>query len=177
MESWKPIPNYENLYEINTLGEVRSLCGRYGKNKILKACVNSRGYSLVTLCKDGKQKSFNVHRLVAELFIPNPDGLPCINHKDEDKTNNNVSNLEWCSYYYNNVYGQRLTKSAMKRSIPVVCVETGTVYASSQSAAQKTGICQSSISSCCNGKAKTAGGFHWRYHTKAGTSSPESHVS
>lgn len=109
----------------------------------------------------GKQKTFSVHRLVALTFIPNPDNLPCINHKDEDKTNNNADNLEWCSYYYNNVYGHRLTKSSLKRSIPVRCIETGKIYSSAYAAQRETGIRQPTIWKCCHGKSKTAGGFHW----------------
>lgn len=160
---WKPIKGYENLYEVSNLGEVRSLCGRYGANRILKQCRGSRGYMLVTLCDKGKQKTVNVHRLVADAFVPNPDSLPCVNHKDEDRTNNCASNLEWCSYYHNNVYGSRLTKSAMKIGRPVRCVETGVIYSSSRAAHKETGVRQSGISLCCNGKLKTSGGFHWEF--------------
>ncbi len=163
MEIWKPITDYEDLYEVSNYGRIRSLCGRYGKNKILSQCVGSKGYKLVTLCKKGKQKTVNVHRLVAMAFIPNPDSLPCVNHIDEDKSNNNVSNLEWCSYYYNNIYGQRLTKSAAKRSIPVICVETGVIYTSACAASRKTGVQQSKICNCCHKKRKTAGGFRWAF--------------
>lgn len=165
MEIWKPIKDFETLYEVSSYGRVRSLCGRYGKNLILKQGSGSRGYLNVSLCKKGVQKTVNVHRLVASAFIPNPDNLPCINHKDQNKTNNNVSNLEWCSYYQNNVYGDRLTKSALKRGIPVKCIETGVIYANSRAAYRATGICQSSISNCCNHKDGhyTAGGFHWEF--------------
>lgn len=161
MEIWKPIADYEDLYEVSNQGRVRSLCNRYGENKILKQCIGSRGYYLVTLCNKGKQKTVNVHRLVACAFIPNPASLPCINHKDENKLNNNVSNLEWCSYYHNNTYGHRLTKSAEKRGIPVICNETGIVYPSSKAASRITGIAQSQIWNCSHGNRKTAGGFTW----------------
>ena len=161
MEIWKPIAEYEDLYEVSNYGRIRSLCGRYGENKILKQCIGSKGYKLVTLCRKGKQKTVNVHRLVALAFVPNPDSLPCVNHIDEDKNNNNASNLEWCSYYYNNIYGQRLTKSALKRSIPIICIETGIVYSSACAASRETGISQGGICKCCNKKRKTAGGFTW----------------
>lgn len=161
--NWMPIKGYESLYEVSDRGEVRSLCGRYGKNKILKQSVGSKGYLLVTLCDRGKQKTVNVHRLVATAFIPNPNSFPCVNHKDEDKTNNSVSNLEWCSYYRNNVYGHRLSKSSAKRSIPVRCVETGEIYPSAYAAQRETGIRQSGICNCCHGKLKTTGGFHWEF--------------
>ena len=114
-EIWKDIPNYENLYQISNLGRVRSLHNRYKGKQYLKACPNSKGYLLVSLCKNHTQRAFNIHRLVAEAFIPNPNNLPCINHIDENKLNNAVSNLEWCSYQYNNVYGHRIEKSVATR--------------------------------------------------------------
>lgn len=161
-EIWRPIKDYENLYEVSNNGQIRSLCGHYGKFRILKQSVGSRGYMLVTLCDHVKQKSVNVHRVVAETFIPNTENLPCVNHKDENKKNNNVENLEWCSYYQNNVYGSRLTKSAIKRSIPVMCIETNVIYTSAYAAYRETGVRQSCIWKCCHGKAKTAGGYHWK---------------
>lgn len=164
MPNWKPVPQYEDLYEVSDDGQVRSLCKRYGnETRILKQGLGSRGYLNVTLCRKGKQKTVNVHRLVATVFLENPQSFPCVNHKDQNKTNNSVSNLEWCSYYQNNVYGDRLTKSALKRSIPVVCVETGVRYSSAYAAQRITGIYQSGICECCNGKAKTAGGYHWSF--------------
>lgn len=161
MENWKPIADYEGLYEISDLGQVRSLY--HDECRIIKQSVGSRGYKLVSLCKDGKQKTVNVHRLVAIAFVPNPDSLPCVNHIDEDKKNNAASNLEWCSYYYNNVYGQRLTKSSQKQSIAVRCIETGIIYSSCYAAQRETGIRQSGICSCCHHKRKSAGGFSWEF--------------
>lgn len=164
MSIWRPVPEFENLYEVSSSGEVRSLCKRYRNEiRLLKQGVGSKGYLNVTLCAGGKQKTVNVHRLVASVFLPNPDNLPCVNHKDENKTNNKVENLEWCSYYYNNTYGERLTKSALKRGIPVICIETGVKYPSAYAAHRMTGITQSKICLCCHGKAKTAGGYHWAF--------------
>jgi hypothetical protein len=163
MDIWKPIKDYENLYEISTQGKIRSLHNRYGINKLLKSSKNSKGYRVVTLCKDKKQKTFTVHKLVAAAFIPNPNNYPCVNHKNENKDDNSVDNLEWCTYYYNNVYGQRLTKSALKRSKPVMCIETRIVYPSATRAAQELKLHQGNISKVCNGKAKTAGGYHWEH--------------
>lgn len=160
---WKPIPHFEDLYEVSNTGEVRSINPRYKNKSFLKQGTSNKGYKNVCLCKKGVQKTINVHRLVALVFIPNPQNLPCVNHKDENKTNNNVSNLEWCSYYYNNTYGQRLTKSALKRSLPVRCIETGIIYSSAYAAQRETGIYQSGICNCCHGKAKTAGKFHWEF--------------
>ena len=163
MALWKPVPNFEDLYEVSDEGEVRSICGRYGENLILRQSIGSKGYKIVSLCRGGKQKTVNVHRLVASVFLQNPDNLPCVNHKDENKENNAVSNLEWCSYYHNNVYGERLTKSAAKRSIPVLCIETGKRFSSAYAAHRETGIQQSKICECCHGKRKTAGGYHWEF--------------
>lgn len=113
-EIWRPIKGYENLYEISNHGRIkgvdRYVKGRYGnlrfqKGHIRKATYNNRGYQAIPLCKDGKYKTFLVHRLVAETFIPNPDNLPEVNHKDENKENNYVDNLEWCTRKYNMNYG------------------------------------------------------------------------
>ena len=103
-------------YLITEEGDVYST--KYGKLKKKKQCTDTRGYKKVTLQTDGKRKTYNVHRLVAEIYIPNPDNLPEVNHIDEDKTNNNVSNLEWCSRQYNIEY-------SLARSNIVENVRTG----------------------------------------------------
>lgn len=163
MSIWKPISGYEGLYEVSDKGEIKSLRSNYGKQITLKQCVGSSGYLLVTLCNNGKQKTVNVHRIVAQEFVPNPSNLPCVNHRDENRRNNNASNLEWCSYYQNNIYGQRLTKSALKRGKPVICIETKKVYPSASAAQREVGIHQSKISACCIGKRKSAGKLHWAF--------------
>ena len=99
---WKPIIGYENLYKINNYGEVLSL----RSNKILKPNNNGIGYFIVQLCKNGERKNYLIHRLVAEHFLDNPNNLPEVNHKDEDKSNNFVNNLEWCKHKYNMNYKQ-----------------------------------------------------------------------
>ena len=118
-EIWRDIKGYEGLYQVSNLGRVKSL-ERYVKGKdglrLVKEIIMSisvcrtNGYFKVILHKDGKQKRYQVHRLVAEAFIPNPDNLPIVNHKDENKINNCVWNLEWCTYSYNLTYGNRLLK-------------------------------------------------------------------
>jgi len=163
MAKWLPVPEYENLYEVSDDGQIRSLCGRYGYKNIIKQSTSNKGYKMVCLCNKGVQKTLAVHRIVAKVFIPNPENLPCVNHIDQDRNNNSVSNLEWCSYYYNNVYGDRLTKSAMKIGKPVKCIETGVVYSSAYAAQRETGILQSKISSCCHGRRKTTGKLHWTF--------------
>lgn len=103
-EIWKDVVDFEDLYEVSNIGRVRNK-----KNgKILsQSIVMNSGYCRVSLTDYNKiTKSHNVHKLVARAFISNPDNLPCINHIDEDKTNNIVNNLEYCSYSYNNSYGK-----------------------------------------------------------------------
>lgn len=115
IETWKDIAGYEN-YEVSNLGRIRKKssthnykCGNSYTTKeiIIKQFKNEKGYLLVRFTKNGKKKKFRVHRLVAEAFIPNTNNLPQINHKDEDKANNHIDNLEWCDAKYNNNYGTR----------------------------------------------------------------------
>lgn len=111
-EIWKPVVGYEGLYEVSSYGRVRSLdrydrMNRFCEGRILKLCANRLGYLKAGLCSNDKKKQYLVHRLVAEAFIPNPNNLPIINHKDENPSNNNVDNLEWCTAKYNSNYGTR----------------------------------------------------------------------
>lgn len=164
-EIWKNIDGYEGLYQISNLGRVKSLGNEKNrKERILKLTKNKKtGYLQVGLHKEGKAKRINVHRLVASAFIENPNNLPFINHIDEDKTNNSVSNLEWCDAKYNNNYGTRNKRIGVAFSKKVLCLETGVTYSSTMDANIQTGINQSNISKCCLGNRKTAGGYHWQY--------------
>lgn len=112
-EVFRPVEGYEGLYEVSNLGRVKSL--KWGKERILKPGMDGCGYLKANLYKEGKIKHFMVHRLVAQAFIPNPEGLPQINHKDEDKTNNRVDNLEWCTAKYNSNYGTRIEQMVQSR--------------------------------------------------------------
>ena len=163
MVEWRPVKDYEDLYEVSNTGEVRRIIPRYSHVETLKQSSSSKGYKLVCLCRNGVQKTMSVHRLVATAFIPNPESFPCVNHIDENKGNNIVSNLEWCTYTHNNTHGHRLEKSAAKRGKPVLCIETGVVYQSAFAAQRATGIHQSNISQCCNGTRKTTGKMHWSF--------------
>lgn len=120
MEKWKDIEGYEGKYQISNKGRVKALnFRRTTKEKIISGR-NNKGYQAVELWKFGKRKSYLVHRLVALSFVPNPDNLPQINHKDENKLNNNADNLEWCTQFYNNIYGtrlQRVSKTLSSRNI------------------------------------------------------------
>ena len=113
VEVWKDIEGYEGIYQISNTGQVKSLArkcsGRYSNREIIKKpFVEKDGYFTVGLYKDGKYRYCRVHRLVAIAFIPNPNNYPEVNHIDENKQNNNVENLEWCTTRYNLTYGHRL---------------------------------------------------------------------
>lgn len=170
VEIWRDIEGYENLYQVSNLGRVKALgngiCN--SKEKIIKPS-NSRGYLHVNLCKEGKIKTHLIHRLVAQVFIKNPENLPQVNHKDEDKSNNRVDNLEWCSAKYNTNYGSRTKRATESNtnhpnmSKKVLCVETGKIYPSTHQIERELGFYQQNIVLCCKGKCKHAYGYTWRY--------------
>lgn len=184
-EIWKDVTGYEGLYKISSLGCLKSLSRlinssnnnkRRIKECILKLRVNPyNGYIQVLLSKNHKIKPFYIHRLVASEFIENPDNLPQVNHKDENKLNNRVDNLEWCSASYNVAYGtgrKRAIITSLKNgtfyncealSKKVKCIETGKIYLSAQEAGRQTGLDNSGISKCCRGTYKKCGGFKWCY--------------
>ena len=185
MEEWKPVRNYEGKYMVSNTGEVKSLnYRRTGKERILKGVDYGEGYLYVSLWKDGKVKQCRINRLVAQAFIPNPNNLPEVNHKNEDKTDNRVENLEWCSKSHNVNHGTRNKRAAeklkgkkhseehnkkigKKLSKPVFSVdkESGLImwWQSAMEASRQTGIAQSNITLCCQGKVKSAGGHVWFY--------------
>lgn len=164
MEKWKNIECFEQ-YSVSNFGNVRNnLTGH-----ILKPRKHTGGYMRVVLCKDKKHYDHYIHRLVAQAFISNPKNLPEVNHKDEDKSNNFVDNLEWCDRIYQVNYGtfhERMVttqRKTSKHSKPVKCVETGSVYISMHDAERETGILYTLICHALNGRQKTAGGYHWEY--------------
>lgn len=123
-EIWKPIKDFEGLYEVSSTGKVRGVDRilhyrdnrtKLWKGKELAHSIKNDGYHKVTLMKDGKAYYFMVHRLVAQTFIPNPNNLPQVNHKDENPANNNVNNLEWCDNDYNQSYGTRGKRLSTKQ--------------------------------------------------------------
>ena len=200
-EIWKDIEGYEGYYQVSNMGRVYSV-----KNKMLLKQHLKQGYFECVLYKNGDRKYIQSHRLVAITFIPNPDGLPQVNHKDENKQNNCVSNLEWCTAEYNINYGSRTERATQSNiesghykrlakelkasgffeertkklresgkygemssnlrkllSKKIKCTDTGKIYDSMISASKELGVPQGSISSCCNGKRKSAGGYHFEY--------------
>lgn len=169
-EEWRDIEEYFGLYQISNLGNVKSLGNnKTRKEKILKPEKTKGEYLRVCLSKDGKHKMYLVHRLVASTFIENPNNYEEINHRDEDKANNYVSNLEWCDRKHNINYGTHNQRSAAsrinhpKRSKQVLCVETGKVYKSTHQVQRELGFAQGYISSACIGKYKQAYGYTWKY--------------
>lgn len=177
-EEWRDVPGYEGYYQVSSLGRVKSLdrmvtmrngVTRITHGRMMKE-VNGNGagnYRAVPLSMNGKIQRHLIHRLVALAFIPNPEGLPEINHKDEDKTNNRVDNLEWCDRQYNNTYGTVRFRTAITQGKSVIQKnKDGTIvtaWPSEGMAAACLGIAQGSISSCCRGLTSTAGGFVWEF--------------
>lgn len=176
-EQWKDIEGFEGIYKVSTFGRIKSLrricrantCGkREVYEKILSACKSKNGYLTVVLCNKGKKRSLAVHRIVAKTFIKNFGNKKEVNHKDENKTNNRIDNLEWCDRVYNSTYGSSIEKSAIKKYKPVDIIEekSGKVlksFISIKSAAEETGISNKNISSACNKNRRSAGGYCWRF--------------
>ena len=187
-ERWMPVQGYEGFYSVSNLGRVKrdkskrwaGVCGVVDVQEKILTQTYTRGYKHVALSKDGKIKRMQVHRLVAIAFIPNPNNLPIVNHKDESRDNNQVDNLEWCTSKYNSNYGtvrKRLSNKAKtsqkhiaqfnsiknSRSRAVMCVETGDRYDSLSAAQKETGISHQNICSVCQGKREKAGGYTWIY--------------
>ena len=174
-EIWKDIKDFEGLYQVSNRGNVRSLDrtdnnNHFQKGHLLPLCNNRKGYKNVGLWKNNKQSMRQVHRLVGEAFIPNPNNWPCINHKDEKPSNNDVTNLEWCTYEYNNNYGTKGKRVSDANSKSVIQYtkqgEFVAEYKSAREAKEKTGIDNGHIGACCLGKRNSAGGFLWEYKIK-----------
>lgn len=167
-EIWREIEGYEGLYQVSNEGRVRSLGNdKTRKTKFLKPYDNGWGYLFVVLYKDGKMKKFFIHRLVAQAFLPNIFNLNEVNHINEDKTNNCVDNLEWCSHKYNTNYGTRNERVSEKLSKPLFqFTKTGEFirdWSSVIEVERVLGYRRGSISSCCSGRYKSAYGYIWKY--------------
>lgn len=176
MEVWKDVVGYEGFYQVSNEGNVRSVerivpfgnRTRTVPSKTRVQAKDKRGYSTVMLSKNNKLKNAKVHRLVAEAFIDNPDALPEVNHKDENKQNNHVSNLEWCEHIYNTVYGTKLERQREKKSIPIIQFDKkGNKLKEYDSAMQAehevNGKFTGNINKCLKGEIKTAFGYIWKY--------------
>lgn len=158
MEQWKFIYGYPHLIVSNT-GKVRSLL----LDREIKPFVSNRGYQRVALCKGKQQKFAHVHRLVAEAFVPNPNGYDTVDHIDGNKLNNNADNLQWLSR------GDNIRKAGDKwnqGAIPVICVETGKVYHSIREAARELRITPSIISAIAKGEYPSYHKLHFKYYNE-----------
>ena len=171
-EVYKDIEGYEGLYQVSNLGNVKSLVNNKGvaREKILKPVIN-KGYKRVHLCKNKTIKNFSVHRLVANAFLPNPHNFPCINHKDECKINNVISNLEWCTHKYNLEYNNGQKRRTESRSKQVYQYskdfELIAVWEST-SECGRNGYRSSAVSTCCRNCFNRPGnnvykGYIWSY--------------
>lgn len=176
MELWKDIKEYEGLYQVSNLGNIKSLdkkdsLGRKVKGKKMKPIKRKDGYLDITLHKNGKGKHFLLHRLIAEAFIENKNNSNEINHIDENKTNNKVENLEWCNRSYNINYGlanknRRITLLNKRGKRIIQYDKNGNIikiYPSLMQVVRELNLGKSHLSQACNGKRKTCGGYHWKY--------------
>lgn len=183
-EEWRAIKGYEGLYEVSNLGRVRSLDRMYYKHykdgrvirtklrgRILKPTINNNGagYYMVSLVYKNVYVTRTVHRLVAIAFIPNPDNLPEVNHKDENTRNNCVDNLEWCTRLYNARYGTGIERNLLprRRKIEQLTKDGKHIayHLGVRELCRVTGMHKRSIQNCLNKKPKfkTAYGYIWRY--------------
>ena len=172
-QQWRQVVGYEGYYEISNQGNVRSIDRKViekNTNKIkelqgkdLSVANSKRGYRVVNLFKDNKGTIKNVHQLVAEAFIPNLDNKPCINHKDSNRLNNHVDNLEWCTYEENNLHSIEFGD----RGQAVLQLDENDIFInrfeSIREAEEKTGVQHSNITAVCKGKRDKAGGYKWEY--------------
>ena len=161
VETFVDIEGFEK-YEVSNLGRVRNI----KSGRILKPFPNRGGYLRHKLYGYGKKKNLPLHRIIATAFIDNPDGKPCVNHIDENKLNNDLSNLEWCTVKENNIHGTRTKRAAEKCFKKVIQLDLNdnvlNEFESMRQAERETGVSVGNISSCCNGKTKSAGGYKWR---------------
>lgn len=188
-EIWKDIEGYEGSYQVSNLGRVRSLTRkvktfngfRLTKGKLLKPLKTNRNYFRVDLKRNQKDKYVSVHRLVAEAFLPNPNNLPEVNHKDSNPSNNNVKNLEWCTQSHNIKYAYKYGNAKPTKG----CFQKGNIpynrrkinqyskngeYLNTFNSVKEAGLyvntVPSNINNCLSGNAKTAKGYIWKYADK-----------
>lgn len=157
-EIWKDIAGYEGKYKVSNYGNIYSV----KSNRTLLPLRALNGYLLIMLGRT----TYSIHRIVATTFLPNPNKLPCINHKDGNKHNNKVDNLEWCSYSYNLIHAYKTGLNRRERAVE--CLQNGVVVKRYRSAreAEKDGFSNQLIAKCCLGKRKSHKGYEWKYSEK-----------
>lgn len=173
-EIWKDIEGFEGLYQVSNMGRVKSL----RRNIILKSQIARSGYKRIQLYNNKGYKHFQIHRLVATAFISNPDNLPQVNHKDENKANNCVDNLEWCTPEYNHNYGtinirisQKQLNHKNKSKIVLQYSLDGTFikeWKSTMDVERNLGFAHTHISECCRGEQAYGYGYLWKYKKEEG---------
>lgn len=182
-EIWKPVPEFEDLYQVSNLGRVKALSKRVntwngGKclaEQMIKPVIQHSGYAHIGLWRQQKCKQVRLHRLVATVFCPNddPSNKTQVNHINENKLDNRACNLEWCTAKQNTNHGTAIARRVYGRERAVECLDktTGSTVRIFKSQAEANDWCGVSrydghISACCNGKQKTAYGYRWRYVEK-----------
>ena len=162
-EIWKDINGYEGLYQVSNLGRVK----RITTGRVLKPLNHANGYLMVKLSKNSIVYTKTVHRLVAEAFIPNPEHKSEINHIDENKTNNNVSNLEWMTRKENINHGTRTERMSKTQSIPIIAINIKTgeskEFYGARECARQLGLTHGNITSVLKGRYKQTGGYTFKY--------------
>lgn len=184
-EEWRDVVGYEGLYKVSNKGNVK-IVDRYDvrkdrwgnnikyhvKSKIKKTCLNNKGYCMISLTKNNKTKTFLVHRLVAQMFVDNPNNYTEVNHIDENKENNECNNLQWCDRKYNNNYGKqdkecrRVTSKWRMKKVKQFDLNGNLIntFDGIRIAEEKTNIDNRNIIKCCKNKVKTSGGYVWKYY-------------
>ncbi len=161
-EIWKDIEGYEELYQVSNFGNVRNKQGL-----IMKQRLDTKGYKQINLIKNGVKKTHRVHRLVAQAYLVNVNNYPCINHKDENKQNNCVDNLEFCTVKYNLNYGTTIERARKSRMKPIkqysLDGELIKVWNCAKDIEREKGYSHSCICNCLKGKTKQSYNFIWRY--------------
>lgn len=169
MEQWKQINGFTN-YAVSNLGNIKNT----KKGKLLNPSIDNKGYLRVSLCENGVRSVKKVHRLVAEAFIPNPEKYDCVNHKDEKKTNNESTNLEWCTVAYNNSYGTNQQRTSLTlRNRPHLIIgrfSLDNILEKTYNGlreVQEDGFNSGNVSACCRNVKwhNTAYGYIWKYLT------------
>ena len=181
-EIWKDVIGYEGLYQVSSLGKVKSLARESKRNtfkeKILNPHLDGRGYPFVALYRNNVPKQIKVHKLVATAFLDNPENKPTVNHIDEDKTNNTAENLEWATFKENANHGTRNQRIASanrenhnrcaKQRKPVDQYDINGYFMNTWNSASAVAdffkINRSEITQCCKGKRKQCKNYFWKYH-------------
>jgi len=158
MEEWRDLCGHE-AYSVSSNGRIM----RKDTGRIYKGTVNSRGYVRFDLSEHGRRFVVAAHRAVAEAFIPKVDGKSYVNHKDGNKLNNNVQNLEWCTCSENTTHAFNVLGRKPSKRFAVKCVETGVIYDSALEAQRLTGISNVLIHRCVRGIRKSTHNSHWVY--------------